>query len=144
MKYNIEPGQGLDLLHFGMETNEIIDIMGSPEEKDKDDDDDFPSEMWMYPEQQLTLFMEGEESQLLICIETNNPETTLFGKKIFAMKEKDLMSLMEKNQCGEVDIEEEAWGEKRISYDDLMMDFYFENGSLNTVNWSIIDDEDEE
>ena len=144
MNYTIEPGEGLDVLLFGMSANEITDILGKPEETDKDEDEDFPSEMWMYPEKELTLFFEGSEDQVLICIETNHPDATLFGKKIFGMKETELMDLMAKNDCGEADIEEEAWGEKRISYDELMLDFYFENGQLNTVNWSIIDDEDEE
>lgn len=144
MNYTIEPGEGLDLLRFGMDTREIIDILGAPAEKDTDDDEDFASEMWMYPEQQLTLFLEGEEPQVLICVETDHPDTTLFGKKIFEMSEKDLIALMTKNQCGEADIEEEAWGEKRVSYDELMLDFYFENGKLNTVNWSVVDDEEED
>jgi hypothetical protein len=144
MKYIIEPGEGLDVLVFGMEAKEIIDILGTPEEKDTDDDEDFASEIWMYHEKNLTLFVDGEESQVLICLETNHPDTLLFGNKIFEMKEQELIDLMTKNQCGVVDIEEEAWGEKRISYDDLMMDFYFENGKLNTVNWSIIEDEDED
>ena len=143
IKYNIEPGVGLDVLLFGTNTKEILDILGEPADIEKDEDEDFPSEMWLYPEQQLTLFIEGDETKLLICIESNHPDTTLFGKKIFSMSEAEITALMDKNVCGEVDSEDEAWGERRVSFDDYMIDFYFENGTLNTVNFSVIDDDED-
>jgi hypothetical protein len=34
MNYTIEPGEGLDILLFGMDTREIIDMLGAPAEKD--------------------------------------------------------------------------------------------------------------
>lgn len=143
IEYKIEPGVGMDVLLFGSTDTEITDILGDPAEIEQDDDDDFPSEMWIYPEHQLTLFMEGSEEKLLICIETNHPDTVLFGKKIFGISEKELMDLMSKNNCGEVETEDEAWGERRISFDDCMLDFYFDNGKLSTANFSVVDDEDE-
>ncbi len=143
LSYTINPGQGMDVLLFGTTGTEILDILGQPDEIEKDEDEDFPSEMWIYAEKELTLFMEGSENKLLICIETSHPDTELFGKKIFGLEEAALKELMDKNDCGEVDAEDEAWGERRVSFDDVMMDFYFENGKLNTVNLSVVDDEED-
>ncbi len=143
MKYEILPGEGLDTLRFGMEPEEIIRLIGQPDDKDMDDDEDFRSEMWMYEELQLTLFFQGDEFQQLICLECDHPETQLFGQRIFALSEKDITALMERNKGGLFESETEAWGEKRLSYDDWMMDFYFENGKLSTVNWSMVDEEED-
>lgn len=144
IEYKIEPGVGMGVLLFGTTAKEVIDILGDPVEIEKDDDDDFPSEMWLYPQFNLTLFMEGVgEEKLLICIETDHPDTTLFDKRIFGLKEKELLELMKKYDAGESDQEDEAWGERRLSFDELMIDFYFEGGQLVTVNFSVVDDEED-
>ena len=142
MDYNILPGEGLSDLRFGSFPDEVIERLGEPGDCEKADED-LATEMWLYPDKQLTLFMEGSEPALLICIESEHPETTLFGKKIFELDEKQIIDLLKANNGGETDIEDEAWGERRVSFDDLMIDFYFEKGKLRTVNFSMMDEEED-
>jgi hypothetical protein len=142
--YNIGIGEGLDNLKFGMNRDEVSKIIGKPDELELDTEDGDAAEMWIYPEKELTLFFEGDEMPILVSIESGHEDTELFGKKIFDLSEKDIISLLQANQAGEMEIEDEAWGEHRISFDDLMIDFYMENGKLNTVNWSMVISDDDE
>lgn len=81
---------------------------------------------------------------MLSCFETDNRETVLFGKKIFDMDEKQIIDLMKNEGLTQIDQEEEEWGEKRISFDEGLIDFYFQDGKLVTVNWGVFVNEDGE
>jgi hypothetical protein len=144
IKYIISPGIGLDKLAFGMNRDEVSQIIGKPDETDMDTEEGFTSEMWIYSGKNITLFFEGEDLPVLVCVEAFNPDTLLFGEKVFGMTERSIIDMMQKNGYKEVDTEDENWGERRVSFDDAMIDFYFENGKLNTVNWSIITEDDED
>jgi hypothetical protein len=142
--YKIGIGEGLDKLKFGMNRDEVRNIMGIPDEQDLETEDEEAAEMWIYSEKDLTLFFEGDEMPILVSIESGHKDTELFGKKVFDLSEKDIVALLQANGAEELEIEDEAWGEHRISFDDLMIDFYMENGKLNTVNWSMVISDDDE
>lgn len=139
----MKPGAGLGDLEFGMTGEEVKKILGSPQETDRDEDE-FITELWLYPEHGITVFLDMENGPVLISIETTHPGTVLFGEKVFGFNEEQLTALMQKNNAGEQDAEDEAWGERRISYDDLMTDFYFAGGKLASVNIGLLADEDED
>jgi hypothetical protein len=143
MKYIISPGEGLEEIKFGMSHEAVTAILGKPDETDVESEEGLNSEMWIYDDLQMTLFFEGNDAPELVCIETDHPDTELFGKKIFGLSEKEIIALMQNSGKTELDVEDEAWGERRVSFDDAMIDFYFENGKLNTVNWSVDDDEED-
>ena len=90
------------------------------------------------------MFFRDDTPPVLIALETAHPETELFGQRVFEMDEAGLIELMKKNGLEFAETEDEAWGERRLSFDDAMIDFYFEDGKLNTVNWSVIVDEDDD
>jgi len=43
-----------------------------------------------------------------------------------------------------VDEDTEEWGEKRLSFDEALIDFYFENEEMVTVNWGVFFEEFDE
>ena len=52
---------------------------------------------------------------------------------------------MAKNGFSEMETEEEEWGEKRITFEECAVDFYFEDDRLVSVSWASLDiGEDEE
>ena len=57
------------------------------------------------------------------------------------MKSQEIIDLMMANGFEEIDEDEEEWGEKRISFDEALIDFYFESDELVTVNWGVFFDE---
>jgi hypothetical protein len=153
----IELKKGLNGLPFGSSTEEAKKVFGEPTEidefdhDDEDDDEDDEvdmdidadqTELWYYDEMGVSLFFEGESERVLSSIELNNIEATLFGEKIFAMNESQIIELMNKNGFSEMYSEEEEWGEKLLSFEDALIDFYFEEDELITINWS--DDSGEE
>jgi hypothetical protein len=137
--YEIQLKKGLNQLPFGAATNEANDYFGEPSEievLEKDTEDDPDTELWYYDDKSFSLFFEGDPNLVLTSIEINNQEATLFGERIFEMTEDQIIELMKVNGFSEMYTEDEEWGEKLLSFEDALIDFYFEDEKLVTVNWS--------
>lgn len=138
---------GLDELKFGDNPETVKNLLGEPGEVEdigEEVDKELDTILWSYDELGLTVFFEGKNNHVLSCFETDNEETTLFGKKIFTLDEKQIIELMKENELTLMDAEEEEWGEKRVSFDEALIDFYFQNNKLVTVNWGVFVNEDGE
>jgi len=152
MKLEIKPLEGFGALEFGASPEEVFGYLGQPDEDEVfEDDDEGSTTVYHFWDLQVSAFFENEEEPGLINIETDNPEATLFGKKVFSLKEDELIKLMEANGFNEIDTEvmesEDAENEKRVSFDDAMIDFFFEDNVLSAVSWGVFledFDEDEE
>ncbi len=135
----IEPKIGFGEIKFGDLSQHIADYLGEAEEIENfEDDDDFSTVVLYYWEKGITLFFEGKEKSVLSCCETEDPDSTLFGEKIFEMNEAEIVKLMTDNgyEMAEAVVEED--GEKRLSYDDALIDFFFQDGDLTVVNWGVL------
>jgi len=138
--YTIQLKKGFNDLPFGATADEAKKHFGDPSEIEvlEDDGDNEPeTELWYYDEQSFSLFFEGDPDLVLTSIEINNQETTLFGKKIFDMNEDQIIQLMKEHDYLEMYTEDEEWGERLLSFEDALIDFYFEDKKLVTVNWSV-------
>ena len=91
-----------------------------------------------YWEKGISVFMEGIEKSVVACFETEHPESTLYGQRVFDLDELQVMELMSSNGFDVAETEIDETGEKRISYDDAMIDFFFEDGELIAVNWGVL------
>lgn len=142
--------EGLNDLKFGDTPATVEKTLGKPQETKKlsDEgeqiDDELDTILWEYDNEGLTIFFEGKNNHVLSCFETDNANTTLFGKKVFEMSEQEIVDLMKENGLTQMDTEEEEWGEKRVSFDEGLIDFYFQDGELITVNWGVFVNEDGE
>ncbi len=138
-KFEIQPKKGLNGLTFGASAEEATHYFGEPTEieaLEKDNEDDLETELWYYDDDGVCLFFEGEPDLELTSIEVNNQEAILFGKLIFEMSEDQIIELMKENGYIENYSEDEEWGEKLLSFEDALIDFYFEEGKLVSLNWS--------
>jgi hypothetical protein len=59
----------------------------------------------------------------------------LWGQKIFDLKEKQIIELFKANGITKHESEQHEWGEKRISFDEANIDFYFEKNKLVSINY---------
>ena len=135
----IIPKQGLGEIHFGDISEKVISFLGEPEDVENIEDvDGFNTVVLFYYEPGITIFFEGREKSVVSCIETENPEAVMFGKTIFDMTEQDIIALMKENGYEVAEMELETTGERRISYDDAMIDFFFLDGDLVVVNWGVL------
>jgi len=143
--FEIKPNEGLGDFYFGDPVEELYAIFGEPDETEVLEEEDFNTKIISYWEKGFTFFLEGDNFEYFTCIESDNEEISLFGSKIIGFSEKELISFLGLNGFSEYESEDEEWGEKRITFEDLSMDFYFENDELISVSWALPEeDEDEE
>jgi len=134
---DILPKVGADIIKFGMEIEKVLSIIGTPDETTNldNDDDSVNTVVCNYWEKGYSLFFEGDDNPVFTCADIDNHNVVLFGKKVFSLPKKDIIALMKSNGFENAETEEEVWGETRLSYQDAVIDFYFENGELNSVSW---------
>jgi hypothetical protein len=131
----IHPKLGTDNLKFGTQIEKVLELVGTPDETTNLDNDDVTTVVCNYWDKGYSLFFEGDDNPVFTCADIDNHNITLFGKKIFELKKKDIVTLMGANGFANPETEEEVWGETRLSYPDAVIDFYFEEGELNSVSW---------
>lgn len=138
----IKPKIGFGELEFGDTTEKLTSFLGEAEEieniEEIEDDADFNTVILNYWSIGITVFFEGVEKSVISCFETDNPEATLFGKRIFELNEKEVIELMNANGFTEIEAEIEEEGEKRLSFDQALIDFFFEDDVLAAINWGVL------
>lgn len=133
MKYEIKLKEGLGDIRFDMPVEEVVSIMGEAEEVESmDNATDETTTILHYEDGALALFFEGDNPTLQ-CIDLSIEDSTLLGKKIFDLTEKEIVQLMVQNNYYEQDADEEAWGERRISFGEANIDFYLEDDELIAI-----------
>ena len=133
MNLTINIKQGIGDIHFQMPVEDVVALLGTADEVENiDNAADEPTTVLRYNDLGLTLFFEGE-NPILACIDTCNEDCTLFGKEVFDMTERQIVELMVKNGYHEQDIDDEDWGERRVSFPEGNIDFYFDEDELMSV-----------
>ncbi len=125
--------EGFGDIRFDMPVEEVVSLMGEAEEVESmDNATDETTTILHYEEGGLSLFFEGENPTLQ-CIDISIEESTLFGKSVFNLTEKEIVELMIQNNYYEQDADEEAWGERRISFGEGNVDFFLEGDELIAI-----------
>ncbi|MFP4289803.1 MAG: hypothetical protein ACLFQS_11150 [Bacteroidales bacterium] len=143
---DIKPLIGIGDLKFGAPQSEAENYMGEPEEIEDlpGEEGESDAEVWNYWDEGHTVFFEKDHDNRFTCFETDNDQTLLFGEKVFGLNESQIVELMNKKGFDDMDAEDEEWGERRISFNDAVMDFYFENDKLISVSWGVMIDLDKD
>lgn len=133
MNLTINIKQGLGDVRFNMPVEEVVALLGNADEVENiDNAADEPTTVLRYNNHGITLFFEGE-NPVLACIDVSNEECALFDKRIFDMNERQLVELMVANKYLEQDVDEEEWGERRVSFPEGNIDFFFNEGELVSI-----------
>ncbi len=138
----ITPNEGYGKIKFGMDMDRLAELVGEPEEIISfDDDEELSIVVLHYWEQGFSVFMDGITRQVVAGIETDNPNAILYGTKIIGLTEKQIIDFMKKNghENYEIDLDD---ADKRYSFDEGMMDFFFVNGKLEYMNFGVLVDEE--
>jgi len=140
--YEIIPKKGLGDLAFGMDMEKVVSALGEPEEVDNfEGDEELNAVLLHYQDKGFSVFFEGVTRQVVAGIETDHSDATLFGEKVIGMTEKEVVDLMTKNGVPDFDKDTEE-GETRLSFEEIMVDFYLRDGKVAFVNWDVIVDEE--
>ncbi|MCK9270278.1 MAG: hypothetical protein RBR47_05405 [Bacteroidales bacterium] len=155
MSFEIKPLEGFGALKFGNTPKQIVERLGEPDDKEEIVDEDMgDSIIYHYDDMELSLFFEVDQEPVLTQFETENRGVTLFGKKLFDLNEAQIVKLMNDHEYDDIDTEmmedEDYENEKRVSFDDALIDFYFDDGALTAISWGMMmdleleeDDDDE-
>jgi hypothetical protein len=138
----IKPLIGFGELKFGADQTLIENYLGEPQEIEDlpGEEDESDAEVWNYWDMGHTLFFEKDLNNRFTCFETDNEDVTLFGQKVFELTENEITNLMKENGYSDLDAENEEWGERRVSFNDAVTDFYFEDGQLVSISWGVMID----
>ena len=133
MDLTIKIKEGLGEIKFGMPVEEIVNLLGMADEVENIDNAvDESTTVLRYNDLGLTLFCEGE-NPALACVDVANEDCTLFGEQVFDLDERSLVNLMVKNNITEQDVDEEDWGERRVTFNEGNIDFYYDNGEMVSI-----------
>lgn len=134
--------QGYGSLFFGSSIDYAVNVLGIPDHiEELEGLDDDTSMAYMYDGNHLIAFFEGIDNKILTILETKDPDSTLYGEKVFKMNEIEIHSLMKDKGFHELETEMLTWGGKRMTFEDANVDFYFENEQLSSVNWGMMPEE---
>ena len=141
--FTIQPLKGYGEIPFGMTLDDTVKLLNMPdfyEELNDMEETGNRSIYYEYDDIQTNIYFEGITKSVVACFETENEAATLFGKKVFDLKKEDAVKLMKDN--GFRDMEEETEdGELRVSFEDAMMDFFFDGDVMTAVSWGVLVDE---
>ena len=137
------PLKGYGEIPFGMTLDEAVKKLGMPdfyEELSDMEETGNRSIFYEYEELETNIYFEGVTKSVVACFETENMEATLYGEPVFDLTKEEIIDLMKKQ--GFKELEEETEDEElRVSFEDAMIDFFFDEDELTAVSWGVLIDE---
>ncbi len=143
----IKPLKGFGPLKFGATQQEVEKILGTPQETEIIDmeGDIQEVEVWSYWEDGHAVYFEKALDNVCTNFETDHPDATLFGQKIFELNKDNIIKLMEEHTFESHEVEEdEELDELILFFHDAHLQFVFENKKLVLVSWAVAMDDEEE
>lgn len=141
--FTIEPLKGYGEIPFGMTLDEAIKMLGMPnfyEELNDMEETENRSIYYEYDDLQTNIYFEGITKSVVACFETENENATLYGKKVFDLDQKAVIEMMKAKGFNELEQETED-GELRISFEDALIDFFFDEEGMTAVSWGVLVDD---
>ena len=141
--FTIMPLKGYGEIPFGMTLDEAVKKLGMPdfyEELSDMEETGNRSIYYEYDELETNIYFEGVTKSVVACFETENMEATLYGEPVFDLTKEEIIDLMKKQGFKELEEETED-GELRVSFEDALVDFFFDEEGLTAVSWGVLVDD---
>ena len=141
--FTIMPLKGYGEIPFGMTLDDAVKLLNMPdfyEELNDMEETGNRSIFYEYDDIQTNIYFEGITKSVVACFETENENATLYGKKVFELKKDEVIQLMKAQGFKELEEETED-GELRVSFEDALIDFFFEDNALTAVSWGVLVDD---
>ncbi len=134
---NIEFGVGVCGIKLGMESEDIIKILGMPDKINIDEDDDTYEQMFIYNKQMMTVWFERSNKLRATLIQCFSPDVKVFGEKVFMKSKKTIIEFMKKNGFSKYEEMEEVT-EEALYYEDISAWFNFEFDRLSYIEFTML------
>ena len=141
--FTIVPLKGYGEIPFGMTLDETVKMLNMPdfyEELSDMEETGNRSIYYEYDEIKTNIYFEGVTKSVVACFETENEAATLYGKKVLGLQKDEVVKLMKDNGFKVMEEETED-GELRVSFEDALMDFFFDGETMTAVSWGVLVDE---
>ena len=141
--FTIMPLKGYGEIPFGMTLDDAVKKLGMPdfyEELSDMEETGNRSIYYEYDELETNIYFEGVTKSVVACFETENMEATLYGEPVFDLTKEEIIDLMKKQGFKELEEETED-GELRVSFEDALVDFFFDEEGLTAVSWGVLVDD---
>ena len=141
--FTIMPLKGYGEIPFGMTLDEAVKELGMPEFYEELSDMEETGNRSIYYEYdalETNIYFEGVTKSVVACFETENREATLYGKPVFDLTKKEIIDLMKEHGFKELEEENED-DELRVSFEDALIDFFFEDEMLTAISWGVLVDD---
>ena len=141
--YLIEPLKGFGQIPFGMPLDDAVKMLGMPdfyEELNDMEETGNRSIYYQYDALDTSIYFEGITKSVAACFETENENAVLYGTKVFDLSRARVIELMRQNGFSELEEEDED-GEHRVSFEDALIDFFFEGDTMTAVSWGVLVDD---
>lgn len=141
--FTIVPLKGYGEIPFGMTLDDTVKLLNMPdfyEELSDMEETGNRSIYYEYDAIQTNIYFEGVTKSVVACFETENEAATLYGKKVFDLNKDEVVKVMKDNGFKEMEEETED-GELRVSFEEAMIDFFFEGDKISAVSWGVLVDE---
>jgi hypothetical protein len=110
---NIELGIGVASLKFGMTKENVLKLLGEPDDKelysydeDEDSEDEDLTEVWHYDTHEFSLSFDEADNWRLVMIAASDEKYTLEGKTIIGLDEAAATKLLQDLKLGTVETDE--------------------------------------
>ncbi|MCR5013723.1 MAG: hypothetical protein K6A28_02990 [Bacteroidales bacterium] len=126
-----------------MSLDDAVKLLGMPdyyEELNDMEETGNRSIYYEYDRLATNIYFEGITKSVAACFETENENAELYGTKVLDLSRAEVIELMRENGFAELEEEDED-GEHRISFEDAMMDFFFDGDQMTAVSWGVLVDD---
>jgi hypothetical protein len=141
--FTIMPLKGYGEIPFGMTLDEAVKLLNMPDFYEELSDMEETGNRSIYYEYdgiQTNIYFEGITKSVVACFETENKTAMLYGKKVFDLKKDDVIKLMKDNGFNDLDEGDED-GEQRVSFEEALIDFFFDEDGMTAISWGVLVDE---
>lgn len=141
--FTIKPLQGYGEIPFGMTLDDAVKLLNMPdfyEELSDMEETGNRSIYYEYDSLATNIYFEGITKSVVACFETENQEATLYGKKVFDLTKDEVIKMMQAQGYKELEEEVED-DELRVSFEDALMDFFFDGDKMTAVSWGVLVDD---
>ena len=141
--FTIVPLKGYGEIPFGMTLDDAVKKLGMPdfyEELSDMEETGNRSIYYEYDELETNIYFEGVTKSVVACFETENMEATLYGEPVFDLTKEEIIDLMKEQGFKELEEENED-NELRVSFEDALIDFFFDEEGLTAISWGVLVDD---
>ncbi len=146
----IKIGQGLGEIKFGISREELEKIMGKPDELENysySNSEEDKTESWHYDKLDVSFSFDEQDDWELGAISITSKDYLFNGKALIGKTEEEALNFITSIYPEDIKHEFSTFDDDQdrilVDFEDLGLNFWFMNGILEEIEWSVLWDEND-